>query len=88
MKYLKSLSILSASSLMTGCIWSIKPDFKVDQSLLVPCPPLPIIEPVNGEKVSMGELAESDIEISGMYAECKKLHDGTIESIRAYMEGK
>lgn len=59
----------------------------MDQSLLVPCPQIPILEPVNGEKLSMGELVEADIELSGMYAECKKRHDGTIESIKAYMEG-
>lgn len=73
---------------MTACSSLTKPDFKVDRSLLIRCPPIPLLSPANGDKLSMGELAEADIELSGMYSECKRRMDGNIDAIEAYMGKK
>lgn len=47
-----------------------------------------MLSPANGDKLSMGELAEADIELSGMYSECKRRMDGNIDAIEAYMGKK
>lgn len=55
----------------------------MDEGLLQECPPPASIPVAADGSIAMGELLLADLELSGQYEECRALHQGLIEAVRA-----
>ena len=79
---LRSLSIVSALSLMTGCASSMQPVVvprpALPANLTQPCPSIPLLPP----HLTMGDLVIADAELAALYNECRARHKALVEAIK------
>lgn len=54
----------------------------IDSALMMPCPPIPMIPSQSDGTITMGDLVLSDIELAGMYRECRERHGALAEWAR------
>lgn len=55
---------------------------QIDEGLLVECLPMPVIPVTNEGTILMGDLVLADVELAGLYAECRERHRGLIKAVR------
>ena len=82
-RYCVSLFIMSAWFLLQGSSCSPKPApmVRIDQALMQPCAPIPLIQIRPDGQIEMGELLLADIELAGLYKECARGKEGLIEAV-------
>jgi hypothetical protein len=74
---MRNLSLLLLALLISGCTTVVKPETKINASLLQPCPKLEKLEGTNGKIIIKWAL-----ETVNTYNECKLKHDSLVEAVK------